>query len=179
MARLILLRHAKSSWAVPGQPDRERELAPRGRRAAEAMAEWLAQSGLLPDRVLCSPARRTRETLAALLPFLPDDDRVTIAPGLYEPPSGDYRRVISELGGEAERLLVVGHNPAIQATALVLAGKGNARMVAEIAAKFPTGGLAILSFERPEWSQLQPHSGDLTEFVRPRDIDKAGEHDDD
>ena len=63
MMRLLLLRHAKSSWDVSGQPDFERTLAPRGRRAAQMIGEHLATHRLMPDRILCSSARRTRETL--------------------------------------------------------------------------------------------------------------------
>src|ERR1700733_13027553 len=59
--QLILLRHAKSAW--PNDvPDHERPLAPRGRRDAPAAGRWLRKSGYAPDRVLCSTARRARET---------------------------------------------------------------------------------------------------------------------
>ena len=59
MRELLLLRHAKSSWDDRSLADRDRPLAPRGERAAPAMARWMAGEGLLPDRVLCSPAVRT------------------------------------------------------------------------------------------------------------------------
>jgi len=66
MKRILLLRHAKSSWDDPSLPDRERPLAPRGRRATERIARHLAQTDLRADLVLCSSARRTRETLEGL-----------------------------------------------------------------------------------------------------------------
>lgn len=176
MLRLLLLRHAKSSWAKPGQDDLERPLAPRGERAAVALSHWLASQNLVPDRVLCSPARRTRDTLAALTVARPD--RIAIAPGLYEPPSGDYQSVINKLGGDAKVLLVVGHNPAIQATATLLAGEGDPALYAEMAAKYPTGGLAILSFERSAWAGLRPKTGRLDAFVRPRDLPGGSPADD-
>src|SRR3984885_4023586 len=59
--QLILLRHAKSAWP-DDVPDHERPLAPRGRRDAPAAGDWLHRSGYVPDRVLCSTARRARET---------------------------------------------------------------------------------------------------------------------
>ena len=68
MLTLTLFRHAKSSWATPGLPDFDRPLAPRGEEAAPLMAAFLAESGLAPDLVLCSSARRTRETLDLALP---------------------------------------------------------------------------------------------------------------
>ena len=72
MKRLVLLRHFKSSWPEPGIPDCDRPLAPRGQRDAIAMAEAMVTHDLVPERILCSPARRTRETLAALEPGLGD-----------------------------------------------------------------------------------------------------------
>ncbi len=70
MSRLLLLRHAKSDWGEAGLQDFDRPLAPRGQRAAADMAKAISAAGMLPDRILCSPARRTRETLAALRPYL-------------------------------------------------------------------------------------------------------------
>ena len=61
--QLILMRHAKSSWDDPAAADFDRPLNGRGRRSAKALGHWLRQRGWLPDRVLCSSARRTRETL--------------------------------------------------------------------------------------------------------------------
>ncbi len=89
MRRLLLLRHAKSAWDDPGMADRDRPLAPRGLRDAALMAAEIQRRGLHADRILCSPARRTRETLAALIPDIGDEARIAITAGLYEPPSGD------------------------------------------------------------------------------------------
>src|SRR5882672_1530951 len=99
MYRLLLLRHAKSSWGDRQLADIDRPLSSRGESAAALMAEAIVDRGLLPDRVLCSPALRTRETLAALKPRLPKTTSVEISPALYEPPSGDYRDAIANEGG--------------------------------------------------------------------------------
>ena len=64
MRRLILLRHAKSSWATPGQRDHERPLNPRGRSAAELVGRCCAEADLLPDLIRSSDSARTRETVA-------------------------------------------------------------------------------------------------------------------
>ncbi len=66
--KLFVLRHAKSSWDDPGQDDRERPLAPRGRRAVEVIAAYVRECGISPEQVLCSPARRTLETLEGVAP---------------------------------------------------------------------------------------------------------------
>ena len=67
MRELILLRHAHAEPATPGQSDLDRPLSPQGLAEAESAARWLKEQGLVPDRVLCSPARRTRETLEAVM----------------------------------------------------------------------------------------------------------------
>jgi phosphohistidine phosphatase len=171
MPRLLLLRHAKSSWGDAGVADIDRPLSPRGRRAAAALAKAIAAAGLLPDRVLCSPAQRTRETLAALMPHLPAKAAVAITPELYEPTAGDYRSTIAEHGEDAEALMVIGHNPAIQATALILIGAGDAHMSNDVARKFPTGALAVIAFPSADWSRIAPHSGRIEAFIKPREIE--------
>ena len=174
MPRLLLLRHAKSSWGDPGIADIDRPLSPRGRRAAAAIAQAIADDDLLPDHILCSPAQRTRETLAAVIPFLPARTKVAITPELYEPPHGDYRAAISAHGGRAATLMVIGHNPAIQATALILIGAGDARLSTAIAEKYPTGALAVVAFDTDDWSALAPHSGRIEAFIRPSALKIAG-----
>jgi phosphohistidine phosphatase len=171
MPRLLLLRHAKSSWAEPGMADRDRPLAPRGRRAAERMASRIAEPDLLPDRILCSPARRTRETLAALLPRLAGGIDIAIADDLYDSEEAEYREIICAHRGAADRLLVIGHNPDIQATAVALVGSADKRIAAELAAKFPTAALAVIDFDAETWAGLRAGSGRLVAFIRPRDLD--------
>jgi phosphohistidine phosphatase len=70
MRTLMLMRHAKSSWDQPGLADLDRPLAPRGRRAAPLIARHLHDQGLVPDLVLCSPARRVQETWQLMTPVL-------------------------------------------------------------------------------------------------------------
>ena len=177
MPRLLLLRHAKSSWDDPGMADRDRPLSPRGRRAAMLIAEEIARRGLHADRILCSPARRTRETLAALLPLLGDETRIAITAELYEPPSGDYRAAIASRGADAKTLLLIGHNPAIQATAVILSADGPLK--SEVAAKLPTGALVVIDFAARTWPDLKPETGKIALFLKPGELDKGGGPSDD
>ena len=179
MPRLLLLRHAKSSWGDPGLPDIDRPLAPRGRRNAAAIARLMDADRILPDRIICSPARRTRETLAALLPYLDGEGRVAIDPKLYDSMPGDYLAAIARSGGEARTLMVIGHNPTIQSTAQLLSGHAEPGLIEALDAKYPTGTLAVIDFDRPGWSTLDPGSGHLAAFIRPRDIEPADPDDDD
>lgn len=167
MLHLLLLRHAKAMPAGNGIADRDRALAARGRRDAGLMGEAIATEP--PDAVLCSPAKRTRETLAAVVAHLPNDPKATFPEDLYEAAS-DYRETIAALGRDATRLLVVGHNPTIHRTALALTGSGDAALHAMLSGKFPTAALAVIAFEMSEWGAISPGSGELLAFRRPKDL---------
>ncbi|MFN8902947.1 MAG: SixA phosphatase family protein, partial [Lysobacteraceae bacterium] len=95
MRELILLRHAHAEPAAPGQADADRALSLRGQAEAEAAARWLKSEGLLPARVLCSPARRTRETLARVLEVLGYSD-VRYEPRIYDALPGTLMAVLDE-----------------------------------------------------------------------------------
>src|SRR4051794_26437716 len=120
MKRLYLLRHAKSSWKDPGLADHDRPLAGRGRRAAKAVARHLREQGIDPELVLCSTARRARETLERLEPAL-GRGAVRVEPVLYGADAGallEHLRGVSDAVGS---VLVIGHNPGLQRLALGLA----------------------------------------------------------
>ena len=142
MKRLYLLRHAKSSWKDPGLPDHDRPLAGRGRRAAAAIGRHLRAQGIEPELVLCSTARRARETLERIEPALPTAD--------------------------IDSVMVIGHNPGLQRLALDVARPAAA--VRELEAKYPTAALATLAFADPTWQALERGTAELAAFVRPRDL---------
>jgi phosphohistidine phosphatase len=164
---LFVLRHAKSSWDEPGLDDHDRPLAPRGWRAATALAEHLQASAIEPELVLCSSARRTRETLEGIRA----GGEHLIEPELY---GATVEDVVSRLRGvpaDVDSAMVIGHNPTMQALVLRLAG-GPGAAVERVRAKYPTGGLATLTFDS-EWSELAPGSARLVGFVRPKELSRS------
>lgn len=173
--RLLLLRHAKSSWGDPDLADIDRPLNGRGKTAATTMARYLKDNALLPNQILCSTALRTRETLARLLPFLPQEAHVQLISDLYQQSEDDYVGIIRRHGGRAQNLMVLGHNPAMEDTALTLAGTSNSQAMADLEQKYPTGALAVIDFDIADWSELHPRTGHLERFTRPKDVkDAAG-----
>jgi phosphohistidine phosphatase len=166
--RLLLLRHAKSSWSEPDLPDRERPLAARGRRAAAALGARLARRRLVIDRVLCSPARRTRETLAllALDPTIPVDYSET----LYLASARALLTRLRRLPPRVRSVLVIGHDPGLEHVAHVLAERGRERELKRLAEGFKTGALAELRVPEDGWRALRPGSAYLERFTRPRDL---------
>jgi phosphohistidine phosphatase len=172
--KLVLLRHAKSAWPED-VPDHDRPLAGRGRRDAPAMGRWLHAAGHVPDRVLCSTARRARETWQLAQPELGADPPVSFERRVYQASAAELLGLAREEPPAVKTLLVVGHDPAIHDLALMLAGRGPAPQAAleRMRAKFPTGAVAVLDLTG-SWGQLGPGKARLTEFVAPREVSSAG-----
>ncbi|WP_237152533.1 SixA phosphatase family protein [Oryzibacter oryziterrae] len=175
MPRLFLLRHAKSSWANPGMEDFDRPLNGRGVASVPLIARYMAEHDFQPDLVLCSSAQRTRETFAGLLPFLSHDFEVRFLEALYEPTDDSYIPALRRLGGSAKNLLLIGHNPTMQMTALDLAGDGEAEMVASVTLKYPTAALAVLDLPISDFADIRRRIGTLVDYVCPRDLGLSGD----
>lgn len=171
MPRLLLLRHAKSAWDVPGVDDFDRPLNSRGRRAAPLMGRHIAAHALIPERVLCSTARRTRETLAGLLPYLAADLDIRLTRELYDSSATQYFDVVRALGGAARVLLVVGHNPSLQELAIDLVGTGNPALADAVRTELPTASLVVIDFAERKWSEIQSQGGRIVAYFRPRELE--------
>jgi phosphohistidine phosphatase len=127
MRRLLLLRHAKSSWSEPGSSDHERPLNRRGQEAAPRIGAYLARHKLIPDSVLVSTARRTRETWDLVAAEAPAAPSATFTERLYDATPRALIEVFRQVASEAKSLLVVGHNPGLQEAAQALIARACAR----------------------------------------------------
>jgi len=174
MLNLMLLRHGKSSWSNTGLSDFERPLTDRGLRAARAMGRYLASNDLVPQLVVCSPAKRARETWEILSAAFPTPPIALVVPELYD--FGDGAALLACLrqkSGSAQSVLLVGHNPSIEGLARSLVGKGSNRLRQLLGSKYPTATLCVIDFELENWADLSAGSGTLLRFVRPRDLTEA------
>ena len=167
MSRLYLLRHAKAKWADPGSRDYDRALELSGKADADNIAASMLLAGYMPDRVLCSGAKRARETWEAAARHLPVAD-VRYMDELYSSDATGYVDIIRSAGGEGS-VLVVGHNPMMEDLAMALSCGGEKDALATVAGGFPTCGLAVIRFSTP-LSSIAPEDGYLEEFVAPRDL---------
>jgi len=185
---LVLVRHAKSAW--PDLPDRDRPLAPRGRRQAPLVGKWLRAGGCLPDLVLCSTARRARETWQLMAVELGAPVHVTHEERIYGADAVSLLDLIRQVPEEVRTLLLVGHAPGIPDLTLLLAGDrravsagnkagnsaGNSAgdaagdVLRRASGKFPTAGVAVLAIAGA-WSALEPGRAQLTDFTVPRDLE--------
>ena len=176
MKRLVLLRHAKSSWDDPRLRDHERPLSPRGVRAAPEMGRWMAREGYVPQRVLCSDAVRTRQTWALMTDPVAGrgaPPELSIEPDLYLASPRGVLRLVVQRGDDVDVLLVIGHNPGMHDLASALARPDSTEAAARLAHKFPTAAVAVLDFDVEHWSDLRPGGGRLAAFVRPKDLARA------
>jgi phosphohistidine phosphatase len=167
--QLLLLRHAKAERAGPGESDHDRALSERGRSDAGQVGALIAERGLTPDRALVSTARRTRQTFAlaadAMSEAMGGDTALVELDSLFEPGAG-YLPIIRTEGGDAERLLVVGHNPYVHHAAVTLSSDRHSRHARALADHMPTAALAVLEFEGG-WPDIAEGTMTLTGFFLP------------
>jgi len=165
--RLLLFRHAKSDW--PDVADHERPLAKRGRRDAPVAGRWLGESGYVPDAVVCSTARRARETwelaAAGLAEAVPGAaPPVRYEPRVYEATVLGLLMLVREFDGDLGTVLVVGHNPGLAELTVGLAAPPP-----EPPAAFPTAAVAVLGLPG-DWADAGPGEGRLLAFAIPADM---------
>jgi phosphohistidine phosphatase len=167
--RLILLRHAKSSWDDASLPDDARPLAPRGRRAVALLEQYLRMQDPDIELVLCSPAQRTRETWDGVRKGLRSAPEVRFVPEVYEATANDLLDIVHQVDDHHRSVLLIGHNPGMQDLAERLVGDGKHKALARLGRGFPTGALAMLSFD-DVWTDLDRGGARLDSFVRPKDL---------
>jgi phosphohistidine phosphatase len=168
MKRVYLLRHAKSSWKDESLDDRDRPLAGRGKSAAKTMADHLEAERIRPGLVLCSPARRARETFERVEPALGDKVEALFEEALYGASEGALLARLRALPREVPSVMLIGHNPGLEELALALASEGE--KLPRLREKYPTGALATIDLPADRWSAIQRGGGVLVAYVRPRDL---------
>jgi phosphohistidine phosphatase len=166
---LYLLRHAKSSWGDPVADDHERPLAPRGRRAAQLIGDHVHNAKVAPALVLCSSARRTRETLELIAPALGEQAVALVERRLYGASAGELLGRLRDVSDAVGSVMVIGHNPGLEDLAATLAGAGVGDGLERMAMKFPTAALAALTVPT-SWRDLAPGGATLAAYVVPRDL---------
>jgi phosphohistidine phosphatase len=161
---LIVLRHAKSDWS-DNLPDHERPLAARGIRDAPKLGRWLIETGHVPERVVCSTARRTRETWQRVSEALPVQPPVEYDGDLYGGDVGEFFNAARRTSPDVTTLALVGHEPGVSDFTLHLAGHGEDTELVQ--AKFSTGAAAVLAVDGG-WDSFT--AARLVAFFRPRDV---------
>ncbi|MDR3438441.1 histidine phosphatase family protein [Telmatospirillum sp.] len=173
MKLLYLLRHAKSSWDDPDIDDFDRPLNRRGRETATLVADYCRDHEIQPSTIICSTAKRTRQTLQPWLSAL-DNVPVNFDNRVYEASWKTLYALINDLHDGHRTALLLGHNPGLQRLALQLAHPDSDNpALPRMAAKLPTGSLIVLSSTVDRWAEITPGSCEVVQFLRPADIGGA------
>ncbi len=159
--RLIVVRHAKSDWSA-GVADHDRPLAGRGRREAVLVGRWLREHSVDIDLVLCSSAKRTRQTWKRVAAQL-DPQRVhgielRVEERLYAASDRALLRVVRALPDSARAVLLVGHNPGLEDLVAELTG---------VWRPLKTSSIAVLS-GRSGWAHAGVRWAQLDSSATPR-----------
>lgn len=157
---LLVMRHAKAAGA-PGVDDEQRPLTGRGRRDATAAGHWLLAEGLIPGVVLCSTARRARQTWEHVSDALGKAGRhaeVSFETRAYLADESTLLDLVRGNAGDAAVVLVIGHNPASHRLVLGLTGRAGI--------SFPAGAVAVIRTGE-EWAALAPGDGELAGYWSP------------
>lgn len=175
MLTLLLFRHAKAEPGAFSVPDVDRSLTERGRADAPRIGAWIAAHDLVPDLIVCSPSRRTRETLALAVPAFGRDVETAFEPAIYESTATRLLTVVRRTPARVQRLMLVGHNPGMEELAKDLAGTADATAEDRLYKKYPTAGLAVLTFPRlsgiDAWPKVTGRTATLDAFIAPRYLD--------
>jgi phosphohistidine phosphatase len=172
MRRLLLLRHAKTDRAKPGERDRDRKLMPRGRIDAPIIGTYMARHRLVPDLAVVSPATRTMETWELVAAAFANKPRMMPDERIYNAGTDRLVELIRQTH-DARTLLVVGHNPGLHDLAEQLIGSGDVETREDLNEKLPTSGLVVIDLAFDDWSKLHDGAGRLERFVSPRLIGAA------
>ena len=162
MKTLLILRHAKSSWKNPGLADYDRPLNQRGKRDAPRMGQLLKKENLTPDAILCSTAKRARDTAEAIAETSGYEGEIEFKPEFYMGDPEAYRRALRGVSDDCQCVMVVGHNPGLEELVETLSGE---------AETMPTGALAQVSLPIQRWRQLADETkGKLINVWRPKEL---------
>jgi len=169
MKKVILLRHAKSSWDDPALDDHDRPLSARGKRAAPVIGAWLAHRRHIPDTVLCSSSRRTRQTIKRMRAALTLPEPI-IEPELYHASPAEMRARLSRLPATCRTAMLVGHQPGLSSFARLLSDGQEARRCKRAYEHFPTAAAAVIELDIRDWAELAHAKGRFVDFAKPREL---------
>jgi phosphohistidine phosphatase len=167
MKKLMIMRHAKSSWSHQGLIDKDRPLNARGQDAARKIGQWMATANLVPDQVISSTAQRCRQTWQGVASRLSNDIAVRFEDRLYMAGAGEMLKILQSASGDT--VLMLGHMPGISAFASGL--RRDPPPMHETFQKYPTGAVTVLEFRVDDWQDAQNNLGIFVAYKSPRDLD--------
>jgi phosphohistidine phosphatase len=165
----MILRHAKSSWKDPTLQDSDRPLKKKGKKAAKKLGAYLVENKLIPEVILSSSAKRALQTSQILIESFSDKVELYDIDIFYGDhfAGGDliekekiFEKFICDFGGQAERLMIVGHNPDMENFLYGFIGKFY---------EFSPCAMAVVELEIDHWEDARAYTkGKLVDFWEPK-----------
>jgi len=163
MRRLLLMRHAKSSWNDSNLPDHERPLKKKGKKDAERMGKLLKSKDLEPDLIMSSTALRAKQTAEIVAESCKCKKEIIFLDSLYMAEPSDILHAIEKNAKDKKTIMVIGHNPGLEAFLQIANGKVET---------LPTASIAYLTTSVDSWSKLEKGENiKLKKLWRPKDLD--------
>lgn len=170
MKKIILLRHAKSSWSNSSLDDHDRPLNKRGKAAAPLIGAWLNRRHHCPDLVLCSSSKRTRDTVEKMREALPTLPEPVVDRTLYHASPEVMWTRLAGLPRNIESVMLVGHQPGLGSLACRLSDGRERHGCRRAFDHFPTGAAAVLEVNISSWDDLADQAARFVDFGIPREI---------
>lgn len=176
MRHLILMRHAEAGYAAPGDKDFDRPLTQSGAKESRSQARVLEETRLVPDLVLCSPAKRTHDTWnglqSGLAELLAIDFELQMPDSLYQATPDTILKMARAIPEQVDIALIVAHNPGIHEAALALAQPVNGQACSDLAVDlqggFPPASMAVFECKIRGWQDVSHETATLRQLIRAR-----------
>ena len=164
MKSLLILRHAKTQPDAPNG-DHARQLTERGHEDAGRIAAYARRLIGTPDAIVTSDARRAMQTAEIVGRGVGFAQPLTVEPRIYAAGLNTLLDVVHTLPDDADRVILVGHNPGFEALAEALSSDDED-------VRLPTSAFAHLTFEAPGWATVQPGSGTRREIATRHTVEQ-------
>jgi len=162
MKKLLIFRHAKSSWKHPELADHDRPLNKRGKRDAPRMGELMREHDMVPDLIISSTAKRARQTADFVADTSGYQDEIQFERSFYAAEPEALIDILQQVADNNECVMVVGHNPDLEELLEMLTGDWE---------RMPTAALALIELAINEWASISPEvPGKLVDIWRPREL---------
>lgn len=161
MKKLLVMRHAKSSWSDASLDDFARPLNDRGRRDAPRMGALLRDEQLIPSVIIASTATRARETAQLITAVSPDFPDIVCEPNIYEATPQTLLNMVLSLDAKKSSAMLVGHNPGVE---------GLVRALTDEVIPMPTATIVLIESSAHEWSEIANERAKLVRVFRPKEM---------
>ncbi len=163
MKQIIIMRHAKSDWST-GDPDFDRPLNKRGKKAAPVMGSEILKRDIVPELILSSPAKRAKQTLKKVVKAMNYEGEIEYHDEFYSAHESNIIEAIQKVDDKYSRIMILGHNPTLESLISVLVNKKT------IDITMPTAAVALLETDMLYWKILTLKSCHLKLLLKPKEL---------